>query len=140
MRVKFLVPGNNGSVSFWSSYVSFRVYCFANPCDTLVLPRDGHHLSSVVVWERTNVIFIFNRGESYFVVMLIMLLSSCFSTLKQFLLRPRWFASFCSFWYLSYFTCVFLLAYHFKIRKTAFTTPIFPRNNSSPSKAFFRAR
>ena len=79
MRVKFLATGNKRSVSFWSSYVSFRMYCFTNACDTLFLPRDWRPMYAGVVWERENVIFIFNRGESYFVVLLIMLLSSLFS-------------------------------------------------------------
>ena len=79
MRVKFLATGNKRSVSFWSSYVSFRMYCFTNACDTLFLPRDWRPMSAGVVWERENVIFIFNRGESSFVVLLIMLLSSLFS-------------------------------------------------------------
>jgi len=67
-------------------------------------------------------------------------LSSCFSTLQQFLQRPRWVASLCSSWHLSYFTGVFLLAYHFKIGKQLLPRRLFSSNHSSPSKAFFRAR
>ena len=74
----FLAPGNNGSVSFWSSHVSFRVYYFENACDTLFLPREWRTLSSGVVIEREDAIFNFIREEPSFVVQLTMLLSSSF--------------------------------------------------------------
>ena len=102
MTVKFLAPANDGSV--WL-------------CDTLFMPRDWRPLSLGVVWER-HFHFVLNRWASSFVVLLIMLISTSFvfmffSILQQF--RRRWFASFRSFWHLSYFTGVFLLACHFKI-------------------------
>ena len=123
----FLAPGNNGSVSFWSSHVSFRVYCFANTCDTLFLSRDWRLLSSGVVWERENVNFIFNRGESSLVVLLIMLLSS--GILLHCVHSDIYLISQASF----FLRIISKLGNSFYLAD-------FSRNHSSPSKAFFRAR
>ena len=141
MRVKCLAPGNNGSVSFWFSYVSFRVYSFANARDTLFLPCDWRPLSSGVVWERENVILIEESHISWYCSSCNYHhhLPTCFSTLQQFLQRPCWFASFCSSWHLPYFTGIFLLAYHFKIGKQLLPCRFSP-NHTSPSKTLFRAR
>ena len=136
MRVKFLVPGHHGSASFWSSYVLFRVYCFAKACDTPYLSREWCPLSSGVVWERENVIFIFNRRVIFHVIVAIICLH-VFSTLQQFLQRPRRFASFCSFWHLSYLTGVFLLAYHFKIGKQLIPRRFFPATTHHLAKLYF---
>ena len=109
-----------GSVSFWSSYVSFRVYCFATyPLSATWLM---HFVFGSSLWKGNLWWYCSSCYCRHY-------LSSCFSTLQQFLQRPRWFASFCTFWHLSYFTSVFLLAYNFEIG-------ISPRNHSSHSNAF----
>ena len=85
MRVKCLAPRNNGSVSFWFSYVSFRVYCFANACDTLFLPCDWRPLSSGVVWERKmsfslRRVYDICRGTAHHVMVVIICLQGFFYT------------------------------------------------------------
>ena len=111
----------------------------ANAC----LRRDWRPLSSGVVWERENVIFMFNRGESP-----SWYCSSCFVViffLHVFLHCSNFFNDLVD---LLYFVHPGIFLFHrrlyscvsFQNWETAFTSPIFPRNHSSSSKAFFRAR
>ena len=130
----------NGSVSFWSSYVSFRVYCFANACDTLFLPRDWRPLCSGVFWERENVIFIFNRGESSFVVLLITLLSSSFVFLFFYTAAISSATSLiCFILFILTFILfiVFLLAYHFKVGKQLLPRRFSPATTQHLAKRSF---
>jgi len=91
-----------------------------------------------------NVIFLFNRGESSSVVMLITLLSSSF--VFMFFYTAVTFSATSLICFIL-FILTFILFHRrlsscvsFQNWETAFTSPISPRNHPLPSKALFRAR
>ena len=115
-------------------------------CDLvcLILARDWRPLSSGVVWERENITFNFIREESSFVVLFIMLVSSSFVFMLFYTVAMN---STTSLIYFILFILAFILFHRrlsscvsFQNWKATFTSPIFSRNHSSPSKALFRAR
>jgi len=139
MRVKFLVPGHHGSASFWSSYVLFRVYCFAKACDTPYLSREWCPLSSGVVWERENVIFIFNRRVIFHVIVAIICLhvflhcSNFFSDLADLLHFVH--SGIYLIWQASSFLRIIS-----KLGNSLYLADFSPQPLITYSKAFFRAR